>query len=79
MEESNPYRYQHLRVQTGSPTSERHLPEMKKATQLRSLQYGVYYNQYRTNTQTQSASPMITMILLIDAPELKVTFATLAQ
>ena len=26
MEESNPYRYQHHRVQTGSPTSERHLP-----------------------------------------------------
>lgn len=30
MEESNPYRYQHHRVQTGSPTSERHLPETKR-------------------------------------------------
>ncbi|HGL6421607.1 TPA: hypothetical protein ACKF0Y_000455 [Klebsiella quasipneumoniae] len=44
-------------------------PEMKKAAQLRSIQYGDYYNQYRTNTHTQSASPMTTMILLIDAPE----------
>jgi hypothetical protein len=54
-------------------------PEMKKAAQVRSLQYGDYYNQYRTNTHTQSASPMITMILLIDAPELKVTFAVPAE
>lgn len=26
IEESNPYRYQHLRVQTGLPTTERNLP-----------------------------------------------------
>jgi len=48
MEESNPYRYQHHRVQTGSPTTERHLPETKKPRRSRVLMIGFVQALYAT-------------------------------
>lgn len=56
MEESNPYRYQHHRVQTGSPTTERHLPETKKPRAMARLIF--------LSGQTQIRQPTLNILLI---------------